>query len=72
MRRDEIIDVVINDVFIIIFGNVWFMKSIDNKMKWKYFVSFYMRFVVRFLIFLRVKCNINVSMFDLIKFENFD
>lgn len=72
MRRDEIIDVVINDVFIIIFGNVWFMKSIDNKMKRKYFVSFYMRFVVRFLIFLRVKCNINVSMFDLIKFENFD
>lgn len=72
MRRDEIIDVVINDVFIIIFGNVWFMKSIDNKMKRKYFVSFYMRFVVCFLIFLRVKCNINVSMFDLIKFENFD
>lgn len=72
MRRDEITDVAINDALITTLGNVWLMKSIDNKMKRKHFASFHMRLAARLLTLLRVKCNTNASMFDLIKPENFD
>ena len=73
MRRDAITEVAINDALITTLGNVWMMKSIDNKMRRKHFASFHMRLAARLLTLLRVKCEQNTAtMFELLTPRNFD
>lgn len=46
MKRDKFVEICMNDLFIFVLGDVWFMKNIDNKRKRKYYFSFYMMLVV--------------------------
>lgn len=72
MRRDSIIDCVLEDYIILMFGDIWFSKNIDNKRKRKYYASCYMRFVGCFFFFVREIINLFFSMSDFLVLKYFD
>lgn len=72
MRRDSIIDCVLEDYIILMFGDIWFSKNIDNKRKWKYYVSYYMWFVGCFFFFVWEIINLFFSMLDFLVLKYFD
>lgn len=72
MKRDKFVEICMNDLFIFVLGDVWFMKNIDNKRKRKYYFSFYMRLVVWFfLVFRNLVKRMDVLMSEMFSFENF-
>lgn len=72
MKRDKFVEICMNDLFIFVLGDVWFMKNIDNKRKRKNYFSFYMRLVVRFfLVFRNLVKRMDVLMSEMFSFENF-
>lgn len=73
MKRDKFVEICMNDLFIFVLGDVWFMKNIDNKRKRKNYFSFYMRLVVWFfLVFRNLVKRMDVLMSEMFSFENFD
>jgi hypothetical protein len=73
MTRDEITHVAQNDALIVSLGESWLRRSIDNRLKRKYYSSQHMRQCGRFLIELRKLANHeSMSMSDCIKPENYD
>lgn len=72
MKRDKFVEICMNDLFIFVLGDVWFMKNIDNKRKRKNYFSFYMRLVVWFfLVFRNLVKRMDVLMSEMFSFENF-
>lgn len=73
MKRDKFVEICMNDLFIFVLGDVWFMKNIDNKRKRKNYFSFYMRLEVWFfLVFRNLVKRMDVLMSEMFSFENFD
>ncbi|XP_065940226.1 uncharacterized protein [Magallana gigas] len=50
MRRDSITDCVLEDHIILMLGDIWLSKNIDNKRKRKHYASYHMRLAGRLLL----------------------
>ena len=72
MTPDEVGNVAMNDSLIIMLGNIWMAKNIDNKLKRKYYTSSRMRDAARLLMNLRELSGQNQDMLQFIEPEFFD
>uniref|UniRef100_A0A8W8MSU3 Uncharacterized protein n=1 Tax=Magallana gigas TaxID=29159 RepID=A0A8W8MSU3_MAGGI len=64
MRRDSITDSVLEDHIILMLGDIWLSKNIDNKRKRKHYASYHMRLAGRLLLLVRETTNLSLSMSD--------
>lgn len=72
MRRDSITDCVLEDHIILMLGDIWLSKNIDNKRKRKHYASYHMRLAGRLLLLVRETTNLSLSMSDFLVPKYFD
>jgi hypothetical protein len=73
MTRDEITEIAQGDALICSLGDIWLMKNIDNKLRYKNSTSFRMRLVARLLQKMRNEAGKkSASMSDFLTVDNFE
>ena len=73
MTRDEITEIAQGDALICSLGDIWLMKNIDNKLRYKNSTSFRMRLVARLLQKMRNEAGKkSASMSDFFTVDNFE
>ena len=72
MRRDNITNTVLEDQIILMLGDIWLSKNIDNKRKRKHYASYHMRLAGRLLVLLREMTNLSLPMSDFLAPKYFD
>jgi hypothetical protein len=72
MRRDSITNSVLEDQIILMLGDIWLSKNIDNKRKRKHYASYHMRLAGRLLVLLQEMNNLSLPMSDFLVPKYFD